>query len=126
MRVRMPHGHGGPGENPEEIHAFADAFCNKGVPLARITGQGHEGNQVWVSFASKSPLVKAELNYTRDMGKWQDRNWETVPATVDVKGHRVTATLPPGVRVYYLNLIDSRTLVVSTEHVETRDSGLPQ
>ena len=33
---------------------------------------------------------------------------------------RVTATLPEGTRVYYLNLVDERNCVVSTEHEECK------
>jgi hypothetical protein len=117
IRLRMPHGHGGPGENPEEIRAFADSLLKGGDPLARITGQGRQGRQVWVTFRSRVPVVRAELNITHDGGPWQDRRWEALPAQVDPAG-RVTATLPEGVTVYYLNLIDRRDLVVSTEHVE--------
>ncbi len=118
IRVRMPHGHGGPGENPEEIHAFADRYCRAGAPLARITGQGRQEDQVWATCASRTPIIRAELNYTRDTGKWQDRHWESVPAIIDARGRRVTAILPPGARIYYLNLIDAHDLAVSTEHEE--------
>ena len=118
IRVRMPHGHGGPGENPAEIHAFADTFCKGSAPLARVLKQGQKGSDVWASYRSSLPVQKAELNYTRDTGEWQGRTWETAPATVNPKDHKVTARLPEGVTVYYFNLIDSRGLVVSTEHVE--------
>lgn len=116
IRVRMAHAHGGPGEKPEEIHAFADAVFNGGAPLVRITGQGVDKDTAWATVDSKTPVVKAELEFTKDGGKWQKRMWETAPAAVD--GTRVTASVPEGATVYYLNLIDARNLVVSTEHVE--------
>ncbi|MCC6446674.1 MAG: acetylxylan esterase [Armatimonadetes bacterium] len=115
--LRMPHGHGGPGENPEEIRAFADNILKRGAPLAAITGQGRDGRQVWVSYKARVPVVRAELNVTKDTGPWQERNWEAIPAQVEA-GSKVTATLPDGVAVYYLNLTDEKGLVVSTEHVE--------
>ena len=114
IRVRMAHAHGGPGEKPEEIHAFANALFKGGPPLAKITGQG-DG---WATFASKVPIVKAELCFTKDAGKWQPRKWETAPATI--AGDRVTAVPPEGARVWYFNVIDDRGLVVSTEHVEAK------
>ena len=114
IRIRMAHAHGGPGEKPEEIHAFANAIFKGGTPLARITGQG-EG---WATFESKAPIVKAELCTTKDAGKWQPRKWESAPAAIE--GNKVTATIPEGVKVHYLNLIDDRGLVVSTEHVESK------
>jgi dienelactone hydrolase len=119
IRLRMPHGHGGPGENPEEIHAFADSILMGGKPLARITGQGRDGTKVWATCEAAAPVVKAELMVTRDVGKWQDRNWEALPAAVEPRG-KVTATLPDGAAVWYLNLEDDRGCVVSTEHEELR------
>jgi len=116
IRVRMAHAHGGPGENPEEIHAFANSLFSGGVPLARITGQGVEKDTAWATFESKSPVLKAELAFTRDAGKWQKRKWETVPAAIE--GARASASVPDDAKVFYLNLVDDRNLVVSTEHVE--------
>ncbi len=118
LRVRMPHGHGGAGENPAEIQAFANALLAGGVPLTKITGQGREGGQIWATYEARSPLEQAELNFTRDSGAWQQRQWETTAAQIDATLRRVTARLPAGVTAYYLNLIDCRKLIVSTEHEE--------
>lgn len=115
-RVRMPHGHGGPGENPKEILAMAENLFRNGAPLARITKTGREERNAWAIFESQTPIVKAELNYTTDAGEWKGRNWQTLPAIVDAKEGKVHAELPPGVRVYYFNLIDNRDLAVSAEH----------
>jgi len=119
IRVRMAHAHGGPGEKPEEIHAFANALFKDGVPLARITGQGVEAGKVWATFRAKDPVTRAELCYTRDSGPWKDRTWQTAPGTLD--GDRASAPVPEGATVYYLNLTDGRGLVVSTEHEEASE-----
>ncbi len=116
LRVRMAHAHGGPGEHPEEIRAMADAILKDGAPLARVTSTGRHGREVWTTFTSEAPIVKAELNYTTDTGKWQDRNWQTIPARLDLG--KASAVLPEEVSVYYFNLIDERDLVVSSEHEE--------
>jgi dienelactone hydrolase len=116
IRVGMKHAHGGPGEKPEEIHAFANALFKGSAPLAKINGQGVEKGEAWATFASKAPVVKAELNFTKDAGKWQPRKWETVAAKIEKD--RVSAAVPEGVRAFYLNLVDDRGLVVSAEHVE--------
>ena len=116
VRVRMPHAHGGPGENPEEIHAMADAMLKGAVPLARITDVAREGSTVRVTYESRRPVVRAELNYTTDTGKWQERNWQTIPAALDAETRTASATLPEKVTVYYLNLIDNQNHVVSTAH----------
>lgn len=118
LRVRMQHAHGGPGENPEEIHAMANAILDDGVPLARVTSAGRRGRDVWATFESQTPMVRAELNYTTDTGKWQDRNWQTISAPLDAG--KASVTLPDGVTVYYFNLIDERDLIVSSEHEELR------
>ncbi len=120
IRLRMPHGHGPAGEAPAEIHAFADHFLKGGPALAKITGWGRNGNSVWATFESPVPVVKAELNFTRDLGNWPDRNWEATPARIG-EGGLVTAELPEGATVYYLNLFDTRDLVISTEHEVLRE-----
>jgi len=116
LRVRMPHGHGPAGENPAEIQAFADSILQQGVPLAKIIGQGRDGRQAWATFESNSPIKRAELNFTLDVGTWKERVWKTEPAGLDSVQHRVSANLPEGAKVYYFNLIDARDLAVSTEH----------
>jgi cephalosporin-C deacetylase-like acetyl esterase len=118
LRVRMKHGHGSPGENPEEIRAFADTFVNGGRPLVRVTGQGREALHAWAAWQTDTPLRQAEINFTRSStGRWQDRVWETLPATIDLTASRVSATLPPDAAVYFFNLTDDHGLIVSSEHV---------
>ncbi len=118
LRVRMPHGHGPAGENPEEIHVFANSILTQGKPLAQIASQDQNDNEVWATFQSDVPIVSAELNYTADTGKWPDRKWEQLPAKIDPQTNRVTAQIPSDAKVYYLNLFDERQCVVSTQHVE--------
>ena len=121
VRLRMVHSHGGPGESPEEIHIFANQILKGGDPLMDITATGRKGSAVWATVNSKLPLIKAQLNYTRDTGPWQDRKWDSASATLS--GDRVTATLPEGTRVYFLNVTDRRNCIVSTEH-EVLDPSL--
>lgn len=116
IRIEMPHGHGGPGETPEEIFAFADSLCKSGNRLPEIVGQGLNGTCVWADFKSEASVTKAELCYTKDRGSWQERKWLTVPAAMT--DNRASADLPEGVSVYYLNLSTDSGLLVSTEHSE--------
>jgi len=116
IRLRMPHGHGAAGEGPEEIRVFADSLLKGGQPYGKITGQGRDGRNVWVTYTCPVPLAKAELLYTKDLGKWPDRKWEVLPAQC-AEG-RATATLPEGTTVYYLNLYDERNCAISSEHEE--------
>ncbi len=118
LRVRMPHGHGPAGENPEEIFVYADSFLKHGKPLATITEHGIRDAEAWATFASEVPIVNAELSFTRSIGKWQDREWETLPAQIDATASRVTANVPEDATVFYLNLFDDRQCAVSTAHRE--------
>lgn len=115
LKVRMIHGHDGHGENPEEIHVFADSILNGGKPLAKIVEQGRDGNNAWVKFNSAVPVKNAELNITKDSGKWQPRKWEILPAKID--GDKAAATIPEGATVYYFNVFDERGTFSSSEHV---------
>ncbi|MFM1943135.1 MAG: hypothetical protein RI897_2117 [Verrucomicrobiota bacterium] len=118
IRLRMPHGHGGAGENPEEIRVFADSILKKGKPLVKIEGSGREGQHVWAEFSGDVSVTRAELNITREEGRWQDRKWEAIAA--ESSEGRISARLPEDVRVYYFNLFDERGCVVSTEHQVVR------
>lgn len=118
LRVRMPHGHGPAGENPEEIFRFADSFLKNGKPLARILKQSISGDEITATYQTPVPVVKAELCFTRAAGRWQDRLWETLPAQLDTATSTVKATVPKDATVFYLNLFDDRDCVVSTSHTE--------
>lgn len=111
------------GRLPEEIFAFADSVVRGHKPLARVIGQGNAGGAAWVRYQSESPLKRAELNFTRDMGRWQDRKWETLPATIS--GDRASVAVPANATAYYFNLIDNRDLTVSSEHVVSIDAWMP-
>ena len=118
IRIKMPHGHGGPGEKPEEIRIFADSLCKNGVPLPCIYEQGKD----WIKFRSHTKIIKAELNYTTDAGKkWKEREWITIPAMIDSNENIVRADIPPHAAVYYFNIIDERGAVISSEHIEIQN-----
>lgn len=118
LRIRMPHGHGAAGENPEEIHVFANSILKDGKPLAEITDVEVLDDRITAAFKSEIPIVQAELCFTRSTGRWQDREWEALPAQLEVAGSQVSASVPADAAVFYLNLFDDRQCVVSTEHTE--------
>ena len=115
VRVRMPHGHP-QGALPEEIHAYANSLLMRGAKAPKITRANTRGDRVEVRFAGGRAVTKAELNYTKDAGRWQDRKWETTPAELS-GGKRASAALPAGATAYYLNLFDAEGRVVSSEYV---------
>ncbi len=117
LRVRMPHGHGGPGENPPEIHAQAEAFFQNGTPLPKITKADHAGCGIQLAFESEAPIAQAELNFTTDSGPWLERNWQTEPAALHAGEGTVSAAWPATATVCYINLVDDQGCVTSSEHM---------
>jgi hypothetical protein len=107
----MKHSHPD-GATPQEIYAFADAMVNEGVPFARIISVSDTA----LKYQSKRMIARAELNFTKDDGRWQDRQWETVAAQLDSKARIVNLQIPPGARAWYVNLFDEKDLAVSSEH----------
>ncbi len=120
IKIRMPHGHGGAGENPEEIHVFANSLLKGGEPLAEIIKQELDSNTLWATYNSIVPIVDAELCYTKDTGDWFNRMWYSTPADLNSIDKIVSAKLPPDTTACYLNIIDERNLVSSTEHLDMR------
>ena len=117
LQVRMKHSHPD-GAKPEEIFAYAKSKLSGGPPLIKIEKQGTSTGEAWATYNGKNKPVKAELCFTRDTGRWQDRKWETVPANINRDIRRVAASIPADARAYYLNLADERGLIVSSEHAE--------
>lgn len=118
----MPHGHGPAGENPEEIHIFANQILQQGKPLPKIRSAQLDGDTLQAIYESDVPLEKAELAYTVDSGKWQDRQWLSAEATIDPEKKTVSVQVPSEATVFYINLFDHRQCVVSSEHIE-RNNG---
>lgn len=118
IKTRMAHGHGGPGELPEEIKAFADSFCKGGKPLSTFVDQGASGGVAWAVFKSAAPLQSAELVYTKDTGPNKSRRWESSPATLDASSGKVSAAVPAGVKMYYFNVHDSPDMTISSPYLE--------
>ena len=117
LQVRMKHSHPD-GARPEEIFAYAKEKLLGGPPLLKIEKQGVSQQEAWAVYSRRAQPAKAELCFTPDTGRWQDRKWETIPAGIDAKSRRVTAKIPETSRVYYLNLVDAQGLIISTEHSE--------
>jgi hypothetical protein len=109
LQVRMKHSHPD-GAKPEEIFAYAEGKRMK------LRKQGMRGQELYAEYGREWKPAKAELCFTRDRGRWQDRKWETVLARIE-EG-RVVGVVPSGATVAYLNLSDGAGLIVSTEHRE--------
>jgi hypothetical protein len=126
----MPHAHKPgylPGQVPE-IYAFADSILKGGAPLARITRQP-AGREPLLVFESATPVARAEawarsapLEYEHPASNPRGplvlkQAWQKVEAKLDREAHTASAALPAGTVMYYLNLIDERGCVVSSDVV---------
>ena len=118
LRIRMPHGHGPAGENPEEIRVFADQILSDGKPLAKVTKSRVDGDRLVVDFSADVAIKKAELSYTEGTAAWQQREWKAIDAELDPVAHRASCVIPPQATVFYINLFDERDCVVSSPHLE--------
>ena len=99
----------------EESGAFADSIVTGGPPMARIVRQGVDGRKIWAEWESPIPIVAVSFNYTTDNGVWQKRLWQIRSIPVDAKEHRIEADIPEDATACFLNLLDARNLVVSSE-----------
>jgi dienelactone hydrolase len=118
VTVNMPHGHS-QGWAPAEIGAFVDSVLKDGAPLARLSAPKHEGGALSATYEAHSPIAKAELHYSTDRGRWQDRKWTSVAAAMDEQTKALRVMLPPErPLVAFLTVTDARGLTTSSEHVE--------
>ncbi|EYF06781.1 alpha/beta hydrolase family protein [Chondromyces apiculatus] len=127
VRIRMPHAHEGPGENPPEIKAFTDQLLRGGEPLSAIRTQEQHGRTVRARFEGPRRIVRAELCITRDGAPddWRDKHWEAHPARVDVRPSEAAADLPEGTAFCFMNLFDDEGHVVSAPVMPAHPTGAP-
>lgn len=102
---------------PPEIQVFVDSVLRGGEPLARIGRVSREGRQVSAEIRSRAAIRSAELNYTTDLGAWQERRWTVEPARIEADGSRISAELPADDGLtWFLTITDERGATVSSEH----------
>jgi dienelactone hydrolase len=67
VKVRLPHGHiwtfG-------EVDVFVDSILKNGEPLPKLNPMKITDGAATTTFSSKVAVMKAELNYTSDVGEW--------------------------------------------------------
>ena len=112
LRADMAHGHIW---TFPEVDAFLDEHLRPGsVPLVRLGELRQEGDVVSVAVRPGTAATRGALHFTADTGAWQNRRWETRPATVS--GSELTANLP-AVRplAYFMEAVDARGLISSSD-----------
>lgn len=114
MPLRMSHAHGGSGENPPEILAFANSITRGGIPLAKPLSVTVREGRARVTWEAQKPIAKVELLFTKDdVSPWKDRLWERIPAQWTPGDSHAQATLPDGTAHWFFHLTDKRGLAVS-------------
>jgi hypothetical protein len=101
-----------------------NSILQGGTSLARFIQVDTKGDELTVRFECSEKIVRGELCFTRDSGKWQDRKWESILGKrlqVDATDNEAEAggysvRIPNDATVWYFNLFDSRDCVVSSEY----------
>ena len=99
IRLEMAHGHP-PGWSAPDICLFADQHCKNGIPLPTVGELVLAGTHVSTAFESHTPITKGELVYSCENGKWQDRKWYAMEATLSAG--EISAKAPEGCTLCYL------------------------
>jgi len=138
IHPKMPHGHGVSWEPDRvpEIYALADHLL-KGTcaPLTRITKQPEaaEDGTVVLHYEGEQPVVSATLYYLTAALEYVQsvekkhldlvQQFEAAEARLDPATKTVTASLPEGCTWYYINLIDDRGCIVSSNLMAVAQPG---
>lgn len=116
MPLRMPHAHGGPGENPAEIFAFAQSVMQGQTPLPKAGSVTAEAGVAKVAWQAEVPIAKVELVFTRDSKNGQPGPtwlWEAQSVQFAPGSTSAEITIPEGAMQWFFNLTDERGLMVS-------------
>jgi dienelactone hydrolase len=116
LRVEPRMGHSHPaGWKPVEIGVFVDSVLKGGVPLPVFGEVRRDGAGVSASVTGQTAIVEAKLHFTQAEGVASKWLWAEVPAAWEPAYGRVQASLPAGVRQYFLSVTDERGCMVTTQ-----------
>ena len=118
IQLAMRHGHifGFP-----EFFAFIDQYCKGGVPMPTIVKPAITDGIVMTTVRTQTKLVSARLHYTtQPHALKKSREWVTTDLTI--KDFQIRGAAPPkDATVWYLDLKDSRGLIISSAPIVTTD-----
>jgi len=119
VAVDRPHGHIW---TFPEVDAFVAHVLNSGPALPGFGAPIVEGRHLVAPFTPARELKESLLCYTTDLGPWQKREWQTVPARIE--GGRIQGELPISKRVVaFLAVRDAAGSHLSSEHVEVPETS---
>lgn len=106
------------GWSPEEIYAFADSIVKGGAKLPRISGLAQNKNNIEIKYSATTEVTKAVLYYTNDVSDWYKVKWLQEDLQINADKKTIKATLPGDYKAFFVNITDSRGLVVSSAVVQ--------
>jgi dienelactone hydrolase len=112
ITIKMPHSHPA-GWAPREIGLFVDHHLQGGTPLAAVDSPNVTSGKASVTYRSDIAVATAELHFTTDTKPINQREWQSVTATV--ADGVVTADAPPmEATAWFFTVTDSRGAVASS------------
>lgn len=103
-RPRMRHAHFDGAEHPAELVDFADAILRNGKEYPKCLFSQEEDGTVTCRFSAGGfAFDRFVLEYTQDGGRWQTREWKSLPMTPDSLKCSASVKLPPSVSCWYAN-----------------------
>ncbi|MCB4797879.1 alpha/beta hydrolase family protein [Neotamlana laminarinivorans] len=114
-KLNMPHGHYA-GWKPKEIYAFANSIVKGDKALIEIEKPQIKLHVIQVEFHTTSTVKSANLVYTKDSGKWVNRHWQKVPATI--LNPQIKAEIPKDAILGFIEVMDGEGLMVSSEFIQ--------
>ncbi|WP_342330476.1 acetylxylan esterase [Pedobacter sp. FW305-3-2-15-E-R2A2] len=114
VKIGLRHNHSY-GWGNEEIYSFINSYLNGTTPLPKLEAVEIKKTSIRAKIKSVVPIDKAYLNYTTDTTTaLKDKKWER--KDLKIKGDQIClSTLPEGVKIWYLSIVDDRGLQVSGE-----------
>lgn len=117
MKLRWPHGHIPEAEQTREVESFFNAHLADGAPMLTISAPETNESRIAATYGAERPLRTAALVVTVDQRAWPERQWHTLPASVDSSLRRVSAVLPDETTAAFLSLVSDDWLYTSSDIV---------
>lgn len=114
IEVKMRHSHQA-GWEPNEIGRFIDHHLLGAKSLPDFGKPATDDGFASVEFKSEVGLKSAQLHYTTDTNRLAERNWSSIPATID--GTTISAVVPKEATIWLFSATDSLDGMVSTDVV---------
>jgi dienelactone hydrolase len=113
VRPDMPHSYEAASAT-NEIHWFTNYLFLNEPALPRVGPPCVVDGKLSAAFSSELKAELAQLHYTTDTGKWQERKWKSIPA--NIQRRRIIAEIPENVTGGYFSVSDFRGAFSSSSY----------